>query len=69
MLAEVTATTISRQEAPSTFEQNKSVARRGGRVASVAKKEYEEATGMKAVSPLNASDKFALEVKDDNADK
>ena len=69
MLAEVTATTISRQESPSTFEQNKSVARRGGRVANVAKREYEEATGIKAVSPLNASDKPALEVKDSKKDK
>ncbi len=63
MLAEVTTTTISRRELPETFEQNKSVARRGGQVANVAKREYEEATGIKAVSSLNASDKPALEIK------
>lgn len=63
MLAEVTTTTISKQESPATFNENKSIARRGGRVASVAKKEYEEATGTKAISPLNATDKPALEVR------
>ena len=63
MLAEVTTTTISKQESPTTFNENKSIARRGGRVASVAKKEYEEATGTKAISPLNATDKPALEVR------
>ena len=63
MLAEVTTTTISKQELPATFNENKSIARRGGRVASVAKKEYEEATGTKAISPLNATDKPALEVR------
>ena len=66
MLAEVTTTSISRQESPSTFEESKSVARRGGRVANVAKKEYEEATGLKAVSSLNASNKPALEIKNDH---
>ena len=63
MLAEVTTTTISKQESPTTFNENKSIARRGGRVASVAKKKYEEATGTKAISPLNATDKPALEVR------
>lgn len=66
MLAEVTTTSISRQESPSTFEESKSVARRGGKVANVAKKEYEEATGLKAVSSLNARNKPALEIKNDN---
>ena len=63
MLAEVTTTTISKQELPTTFSENRSIARRGGRVASVAKREYEEATGTKAISPLNATDKPALEVR------
>lgn len=66
MLAEVTTTSISRQESPSTFEESKSVARRGGKVANVAKKEYEEATGLKAVSSLNADNKPALEIKNDS---
>lgn len=62
MLAEVTATSISRQEEPSGFEENKNVAVRGGKVANTAKEEYEKATGLKAVSSLNAKDKAALEV-------
>lgn len=63
MLAEVTATSISKQEEPQGFEENKSVAVRGGKVAHTAKKEYEKATGLKAVSSLNAKNKKALEVK------
>ncbi|MBR1536124.1 MAG: phage antirepressor protein [Treponema sp.] len=63
MLAEVTATSISRQEEPSGFEENKDVAVRGGKVANTAKEEYEKATGLKAVSSLNAKDKAALEVR------
>lgn len=38
MLAEVTTTTISKQENPKTFEKNKKIARRGGSVSSDAKK-------------------------------
>lgn len=63
MLAEVTATSISKQEEPQGFEESKSVAVRGGKVANTAKKEYEKATGLKAISSLNAKDKQALEVK------
>ncbi len=63
MLAEVTTTAISKNEKPATFDQNKSVAHRGGRVANVAKQEYEEATGTKAVSSVNAEDKSVLEIE------
>lgn len=62
MLAEVTATTISRGEKPRTFEDNIDVAQRGGNVAGMAKLEYERTTGVKVVSSQNASDKPALEV-------
>ena len=62
MLAEVTATSISKQEQPEGFEANKNVAVRGGKVANTAKEEYEKATGLKAVSDLNAKDKLALEI-------
>ena len=65
-LAEVTTTTISRQENPQTFEDNKKIAKRGGKVANTAKKEYEKATGQKVVSPLNASNKTLLEVNNKN---
>ncbi len=63
MLAEVTTTAISKQENPETFEENKNIARRGGNVANDAKKRFEEETGKKAVSTLNASNKTLLEVK------
>ena len=65
MLAEVTTTAISKQENPKTFEENKKIARRGGSVASDAKKRYEEETGKKAISPLNADNKNLLEIKSD----
>lgn len=45
MLAEVTTTAISKQEQPKTFTQNKSVARRGGRVAKNAREDIESQLG------------------------
>ena len=63
MLAEVTTTAISKNEQPETFAENKSIARRGGKVANNARKDIELETGKKAISPLNATDKPALEVK------
>ena len=62
MLAEVTATTISKQEKPKGFEENKKVAVRGGKVANSARENYERETGQKAISSLNAKDKPALEI-------
>lgn len=72
MLAEVTTTTLSRQEKPQNFSESKDVARRGGKVANIAKKEFEETTGVSVVSSLNASNKPALEIKapdDKNGDE
>lgn len=69
MLAEVTTTAISRQEKPATFEGSRSVAKRGGNVAKNARTDIESQLGGSVVSPLNASDKPALEIKthaDDN---
>ena len=63
MLAEVTTTAISRQEQPGTFDESKAVARRGGKVAKNARKDIETQLGQTVISPLNASDKPALEVK------
>lgn len=65
MLAEVTTTAISKQENPKTFEENKKIARRGGGVANDAKKRFEEETGKKAISSLNAKNKDLLEIKSD----
>ena len=66
MLAEVTTTTLSKKEQPETFAENRSVAKRGGKFAGDTRKRFEEETGGKVISPLNASDKPALETKKDN---
>lgn len=63
MLAEVTTTAISKQEQPETFNENKAVARRGGKVAKNARDDIEAQLGQSVISPLNATDKPALEVK------
>jgi hypothetical protein len=54
MLAEVSTKDISQAEDPETFEESVNVARRGGNVASIARKELEAQTGRKVISPLNA---------------
>lgn len=69
MLAEVTATTISKQEKPEGFEENKKVAVRGGKVANSARENYEKETGQKAISSLNAKDKPALEIGNNSEEK
>lgn len=68
MLAEVTTTDITRQDAPGTMAGHKSVARRGGSVAKAARLQYERQTGKKAVTPLNAKSFEGLidKQKDDN---
>lgn len=63
MLAEVTTTAISKQEQPGTFDENKAVARRGGKVAKNARTDIESQLGQSVISPLNASDKPALEIE------
>ncbi len=64
MLAEVTTTAISRQEQPETFDENKMIARRGGSVAKNARVDIESQLGQSVISPLNAKDKPALEIKE-----
>ncbi|MBO6263643.1 MAG: Bro-N domain-containing protein [Clostridia bacterium] len=66
MLAEVTTTAISKQEKPETFEENKKVAKRGGKVAKNAKQDIEDQLGRTVISPLNATNKPALEIKTDD---
>lgn len=61
-LAEVTTTLISRQEKPETFAENKDVAKRGGNVAKNARIDIENQLGKPVISPLNASDKPALDI-------
>ena len=63
MLAEVTTTALSRQEKPTTFEENKRVAKEGGATAKEARNAVERRLGHTVVSSLNARDKQALEIK------
>lgn len=62
MLAEVTTTTLSKQEKPEGLEDNKHVAKRGGKIANNAKIDFERETNTKAISKLNAKDKNLLEI-------
>ena len=54
MLAEASTTEISQKEIPQSFDDSKKIAQRGGKVAGVARKELEDQTGQKIVSPLSA---------------
>ena len=63
MLAEVTTTTFSKQEQPQTFEENKKVAIRGGKVAGNARKDIEKQIGHSVISPVNANEKELLDTK------
>jgi len=54
MLAEASTTEISQQQEPQTFEENKTVAKKGGEVAKAARKKLEESTGKNVVTKLNA---------------
>lgn len=55
MLAEATTTEISKQNAPATFSENLSVARKGGEAAGIARKAVEERTGVPVISSKNAA--------------
>ncbi len=62
-LAELTTAALSKKEEPQTFDENKKIARRGGRVAGDTRKRYEKELGQKVVSPLNAHSKEMLDTK------
>ena len=53
MLAETATTEISKTKNPETFQENKEVARSGGEIAGDARKNIENKTGKKIVTPLN----------------
>ena len=63
MLAEVTTTALSKSKRPETFRENVAVAIDGGSVAKSTRKDIESRLETSVISPLNASDKPALEVK------
>ena len=54
MLAEASTKDISEATEPKNFEESKTVAKQGGNVANVARKELEAKTGKKVVTGLNA---------------
>jgi hypothetical protein len=54
MLAEASTKDISQAIEPKNFAESKKVAKQGGNVAKVARKELEAKTGKKVVSPINA---------------
>ena len=56
MLAETSTTDISKAEMPQTFEANKEVARMGGEVAGIARRELEKRTGRPVITSKNAAD-------------
>ena len=53
MLGERVTTEISQKEDPETFEESKKIAKRGGKVAGVARKETEKELGRSVSNPNN----------------
>ena len=67
MLAEASTKDISAATIPKDFEESKKVAKQGGNVARVARRELEAKTGKKVVTSLNA--KTALQLNDGETKK
>ena len=69
MIAEVTATDLTKSDHPETMREHKTVARRGGSVAKAARVQYEKQTGKKAVTAQNAKNlQLPAETPDDEDD-
>ncbi|MBQ8273705.1 MAG: Bro-N domain-containing protein [Bacteroidaceae bacterium] len=56
MLAEASATDISRQKNPKGYAQSRAIAKKGGGVAKVARMQLEKELGQSVISPAKASD-------------
>ena len=67
MLAEASTKDISAATNPKDFDESKKVAKQGGNVAKVARKELEAKTGKNVVTSLNA--KTALQLNEDDKKK
>jgi len=67
MLAEASTKDISAATNPKDFDESKKVAKQGGNVAKVARKELEAKTGKNVVSSLNA--KTALQLNEGDKKK
>ena len=64
MLAEVSATDLSKENNPSGVAQQAKIAKQGGSVAKAARTQYEKQSGKKVVTPLNAKNLKALKDKE-----
>jgi len=56
ILAEVSATAISKIEDPEGFDESAESARSSAHIAGTARREFEDRTGVSAISSLNAKD-------------
>lgn len=56
MLAEVSTTEISKTDNPSTFEENRNVAKKGGKIAGQARENIEKSTGKPVITSKNATE-------------
>ena len=68
MLAEASATDLSKETDPIGMMESVSVAKHGGAVAKAAREQHETRTGKKIVSPLNAKNLKTLKGKEDGCD-
>ena len=66
MLAELSATSITKAKNPQTLDENKTCAKEGGDVAHVAREELEAKTGRQVVSPLSAKRFFEAQQPKEN---
>ena len=67
MLAERVTTEISQKEDPETFEESRQIAKRGGNVAGVARKETEKELGRSVSNPNNfLPNQTSLEIEESN---
>ena len=55
-MAEVSATEISKTDNPTTFEENKNVAKKGGEIAGQARENIEKRTGKSVITSKNATE-------------
>ena len=63
MLAEVTTTALSKQEKPVTFKESKKIAKEAAETSKEPRQAAEKRSGTSVISPLNAKEKPALEIK------
>ncbi|MBQ7517204.1 MAG: hypothetical protein IJU13_02100 [Bacteroidales bacterium] len=68
-IGEIATREISQNENPKTFEQSRSVARRGGGVARAARDELERQLGRSVISPQNAKSLRAVKTQPEEIDE